>query len=511
MSVRTVPVCGFLLDSARTLERRGYYEKALTFLAERGINRVIWHFCDDQGCQLQFRSVPGIGSARSYTVNETRQLIQFAKQRGVELVPEIASLGHSRYITRLPAYQHLNENDDAYSGMCPVEPETREVIARLVRETMEIFDSAEVHVGLDEVAIGDHPLTRQSLRTRSKAQIIADHIRFVRELVVEEGGREMWMWGDGLIASDELIGLVPKDIVICNWQYAADVDQSSTQKLLDAGFDVITASAILSHDQTLFPSIDYSIKNVRAMRSHGGLRGTRTDAKVRGEIVTTWMPSRSISESQWLGWHLATHVLADGPEAPIEPAVRAFGREFHGLEQTDAWWHACLALLEGAPRRTEWMAVIKLDLNSLPATVDQTLGSMAERWRSLAMSLHQIAPDVRSNRVAFDAMQLLVDLLAHAYEAASSLSDLTASTVNEGERIHTLLETRQRLCDQLSDAWDRERYSDDPTKFHAAIRFFRDDHLLLTVRDGLGVLERRSIGLLVGAKIAGHSAILQDS
>jgi hypothetical protein len=414
-----------------------------------------------------------------------------ARDWGITLVPEIASLGHSRFITRLPRYQHLNENDDAYSGMCPVHPETREVLSLLIRETMEIFDSPEIHVGLDEVEIGTHPMTRNALRTTPRDQIISDHIRFVHSLVVAEGGRRMWMWGDGLLASPALLEMIPKDIVVCNWQYRPTANQSSTQTLLDAGFDVITASAILSHDQTLSPSNDYSLRNIHVMQSHHHLHGSSSPAKVRGEIVTTWMPSRSLSQAQWLGWHLATCILADGESMDLDAEIRRFGREFHGLDQTDAWLKVCQTLLENAPQRDEWLAVLKLELDALPADSENTRANLAGRWLAAKETILRVSPLVRRNRVGFDAFVLIIRLLAHAYEAAAFVQDMQTKQIEESEILGTLLRHRRELAAELDAAWDRERFADDPAKFLPVVRFFRDDHLLLVVGDGLRALEAR--------------------
>ncbi len=473
---------GFLLDAARTLERPERYVAAFDFLADRGVNRIIWHFTDDQGCRLAFRSVPSIGSTHALTVAETRRLACAARDRGIVLVPEVASLGHCRYITRLPQYAHLEEGGAEYSGLCPVHPQTREVIGALLRETLEIFDSPEVHVGLDEVQIGRHPLTRRALQSRTAASLIADHVAFVRDVVVTEGGRQMWMWGDGLLASPELLALAPRDgVTICNWQYTPAVDPASTQRLLDAGFDVITASALLSHDQTLFPSAGHALANVRAMHAHADLTSETTGKSVVGEVVTTWFPCRSVGGAQWLGWHLATEVLNNRDVG--DAAVRSFGTRFHGLPDSLEWADACRSLLALAPRRAEWLAVLNARMDDLPAAVAAALPATAARWQAAARDLCSVADRVQRNRPEYDGLLLLADLLAHAYEAAVALGELADPPV-----IRRLVGRRADLLERLQSAWVRERFSDDPARTAAPVAAFHDDHLLLSVADSLDQL-----------------------
>ena len=477
-----------LLDDARTCSTFELLQKQMVFLAERGVSGVIWHFSDDQGCRIRFDSCPGIGEAPSFAVEQVRQLVCFARNIGLTLIPELASLGHSRFITRLPQFEHLNENDGPYSGMCPVHPQTREVIGGLLRETIALFDAPAVHVGMDEVEIGQHPLTAAALQTRSAAELLADHLAFLRQIVVEESKREMWMWGDGLLNSPELMERTPKDIVVCNWQYRPGADVATTRRLLSAGFDVIPSSALLSHDQTLFPSNAYALQNVRTLRRHAA--DTTSKGRIRGHLVTTWIPCRSISESQWLGWHLAADLVAD-PEKHDQPAaVRAFGQEFYGLEDLGQWQTACESLLNNVPQRKEWLRVAKLDLNGIDEALADRVSDAADVWQSAAHQLANLRPGVKQNENAFEAFQLLVELLEESYTAAHTLLQPPADPDGHRRTLLTLIKRRKRLLERLNRAWDQEHFPEDPAKTHPVIHFFRDDHLLITVGDGLNALHR---------------------
>lgn len=132
---------------------------------------------------MEFDCVPGIASPNAYSKAEMRELIAHAKQRGVEIIPELASLGQCVYLTRLPQYQHLNETDEVFTGMCPVAPETRPLLKALIEETATVFDGPNVHVGLDEANIGQHPLTKLAPRTRTKGDLFSNHINFIHGVV----------------------------------------------------------------------------------------------------------------------------------------------------------------------------------------------------------------------------------------------------------------------------------------------------------------------------------------
>jgi hypothetical protein len=469
---------GFMLDSARCQECHAYYRAFIDFAAARGMNTLIWHFTDDQGCSLQLDAVPGIASPHAYTKAEMRDLIRYAADRGVQVVPELAALGHSRYLTRLPAYRHLNETDGAhFTGMCPVSPDTRRVVRALIEEVADLFDGPDFHVGLDEVNIGGHPLTRTALRTQTRGELLADYAAFLHG-VVTGAGKRMWMWGDGLLKHPEMRAAVPRDVVICNWQYAPDPPPAATQTLLDAGFDVLLCSALISHDQPLFPGDRFALPNIRALDDQRALAGR---GRVLGHVNTIWTPVRYVADSLWLGVDLAAAVL-DGRDPGAQG--RALGQAFHGLTGTDAarFADAARLLFEGSPLRDEWLSVATLEPLA-PAMHDRVVAA-AERWSIAHRLLTRVAPAVRMHRVEFRALALLLEVLHHTYDVAAQWADGIPSPAT----LARLVDRGETVLAAVDANWDRERYADDSRKYSAPIPSFQDDHLIPVLDRGLARL-----------------------
>jgi hypothetical protein len=482
------PRRAFLLDTARCLENRAYYRQFIDFAADRGIDTLLWHFTDDQGCSLQFDRVPGIASPNAYTKAEMRDLVRYAKGRGVAVVPELASLGHCRYLTRLPAYHHLSEGDDGpFSGMCPVSVDTRRVLRDLIEEACEVFEGPDFHVGLDEVNIGGHPLTRAALRKRTRGQLLADHVRFVHG-VVTAAGKRMWMWADGLLAHPEMLADVPRDVVACNWQYTPEVSPDATRTLLDAGLDVMLCSALISHDQPLFPGERFALPNVRAVQVNQKVAGEGPSAgRVLGHCVTVWTPVRYLADSLWVGLDLAAAVLGCGPAVDADARLRTFGASFHGLAVTEVarFAEAVRTLLDDAPVREEWVAVAKL--SPLPPAMLARVTAAAARWSAAHAALVQLAPLVRRHGVEYGALTLLVEVLAHAYDAAAQSATRAATPAT----LARLVARGEAVLAAVDAAWDRERYADDPRKYAAPVAAFQDDHLVPLLQAGVVRLRAR--------------------
>ena len=110
---------GLMIDAGRCLEKRQYYNDLIDFAAERGVTSLLWHFSDDQGCAIDFASVPGVASPHAYSRSEVRSLVTYARDRGIEIIPELASLGHTAYITRLPRFKHLAESNEMFQQHLP--------------------------------------------------------------------------------------------------------------------------------------------------------------------------------------------------------------------------------------------------------------------------------------------------------------------------------------------------------------------------------------------------------
>lgn len=474
-----------MLDSARCLERRSYYRALIDFAAERGLNTVLWHFTDDQGCTLEFDSVPGIASPHAYDRFEMKRLIRYARQRGVDLVPELASLGHSLYITRLPQYQHLNESKTIFTGICPVSDETRQVVRALIEETASVFESEHFHVGLDEANFGEHPLTAEALKTRTRGEIFADHINFVHG-VVRGVGRRMWMWGDGVLHDPEVARRLPRDIVMCNWQYRPQVPHDTTQQLLDDGFDVVLCPALISHDQTLFSGEEFALPNVRCMKGHEHVTGK---GRVLGSVATVWTGVRFMAESLWPAMHLAAVVMREGADVDACAALGEFARDFYGLGEggdAAAWAQSCARVMRLSPRRAEWLAVGKgRQPEGMPV---EQLEAKAAAWSSVATDLRRLTPAVRRNGRSYRTFRLMVEVAAHWYGQAARLNSVHPASPSTLERLYL---KSAGLLRRVEAVWDQERFADDPKKQAPAVEFFRDDHLILLLKQGLDEVRNR--------------------
>jgi hypothetical protein len=472
-----------MLDAGRCLERRSYYSRAIDFAADRGLTKLLWHFTDDQGCAMEFASVPGIASPNAFSQTEMRELVAYGRERGIELIPELASLGHTAYLTRLPRYRHLAESDQMFSSLCPVAPETRPLIASLLEETCDVFDTSIVHAGLDEANFGHHPLSAKALENQTKTDLFAEHVEFIHDLLKRRGKR-MWMWADGLLHDPALAERLPRDIVQCNWRYRPHEPVETTQSLLDRGYDVVLCSASISSQQMLFPGQRFALPNIRSLRAHESLISANGQGRIVGRINTIWTPVRYIAQSLWLGLDLAFALMRDGPQVDMTGRIEDFGSNFYGLREVADWREACEIVLRQSPKRDEWLSTITMQpLNEI---ILGQIRAAQPQWFRACKLLDAVRTQVTRHNEEFEAFGLMVRLASLAYTLSSNAAGLSPAEAS------LAAEQWQEMIQSIEAQWDAERYADDPRKYAAPIDHYAGDHLIPMMKRGLAQLRARS-------------------
>ncbi|WP_428387027.1 family 20 glycosylhydrolase [Mucisphaera sp.] len=459
---------GFMLDSARLLESRSYYTRFIDFMAESGCDTLLWHFTDDQGCSLRFDSLPEAASRNAYSKQQLSELLAHATARGIKVIPELETLGHTRYITRARAdLAELSENDEVFTSLCPVHPQSREIVGSLIDEVCELFESELVHAGLDEVNFGGHPMTQAALKTSTASQLFIDYIAFVHDRLAQHGKR-MMMWGDHLLKDPAIAEAIPKDILVANWQYTARLPDETTPTLQGYGYEVVNCPAMISYDQPLAPGESFALANLRDTARHARAH------KSSGIITTIWTPQRFMPDSLWPAAAYAAALMVDGPDASMADAVQGFFEKRLGSEVSPGWVSSLRELHRVIPMRKPWVAALRLELGDLPD--DLNLYKAAQKARRIYQDLLDHRPDTWRDDRCCRSVLLIAELHAHVWERAEATQ---TSQVNA-----SLLAASESLVERLSVRWDSDRFADDPRKWEPVFPFDRDDHLLIAFEHG---------------------------
>ncbi len=202
--------------------------------------------------RMHYDSYPDLG--KGLTKQQMRELVQFARDHYLEPVPQLATFGHFNYVLNNPKYAHLGERFKKRGGgwarstwnYCPSNPEVYKLVFALMDELIEVFQPKYFHIGHDEAsfsAIG----TCEKCSKKKPWELWAEDIIKLHDYLKAKGLRTM-LWAEQFLEhrngsapyyTARALPLVPKDLIMCHWQYSPVKQQPDIKFFMDRGFQVL--------------------------------------------------------------------------------------------------------------------------------------------------------------------------------------------------------------------------------------------------------------------------------
>ncbi|WP_445663260.1 beta-N-acetylhexosaminidase [Enterobacter soli] len=244
------PWRGLLLDSARHFIPLNDIKRQIDGMAAAKLNVLHWHLTDDQGWRFTSKRYPKLTQLASdgqfYTPEQMREIVRYAADRGIRVVPEIDMPGHASAIA--VAYPELMsapgpyEMERHWGVLKPVLDPTKEATytfaEAMVSELAAIFPDPYLHIGGDEVddtQWKQNTAIQKFMRDNKLADSHALQAYFNRKLetILEKHHRQMVGW-DEIYHPD-----LPKSILIQSWQgqdALGQVAEKGYKGILSTGF-----------------------------------------------------------------------------------------------------------------------------------------------------------------------------------------------------------------------------------------------------------------------------------
>ena len=248
---------GMMLDVCRHFFSLDSVKRYIDILALHNINRFHWHLTDDQGWRIEIKKYPQltqIGSQRKetvigrnsgkydgipyggyYTQEEAREIVAYAKDRYITVIPEFEMPGHMQGV--LAAFPELGCTGGPYDVwtqwgvsedvICAGNDKSLELIKDVLAELIEIFPSEYIHVGGDEC-----PKTRWEKCPKCQAKIrqlgLKDDKEHTAEqrlqsYIITEAEKFLNAHGRKIIGWDEILeGGVAPNATVMAWRGAGE-------------------------------------------------------------------------------------------------------------------------------------------------------------------------------------------------------------------------------------------------------------------------------------------------
>jgi hexosaminidase len=230
----------------------------------------------------------------SLTPAEIKELVAYAKSYHIELVPEQQTFGHLHKALKLEKYASLAETPYG-DVLSPQQEGSYKLVADWYRELNELFPGEFFHIGADETFELGEGQSREAARTRGVGAIYFEHLNRVRD-VLKPYNRKLMFWGDIALNHPDLIGQVPKEMIVANWDYSPkDSYNSNINPFKNAGLQQLVCPGVWGWNQ-IFPNVDASSKNIINFVRDGQSAGAL------GMLNTTWDDDgESLFEMGWYG------------------------------------------------------------------------------------------------------------------------------------------------------------------------------------------------------------------
>lgn len=227
---------GYMLDEARHFFGKEKVKQLLDQMAYYKLNKFHWHLTDEPGWRIEIKKYPRLTSVggkgnwsdpncqdvRFYTQEEIREIVAYAAERHIEVIPEIDMPGHATAANN--AYPEYS------GGGTPEHPDftfnvgkegTYSFLTDILREVSALFPSPYLHIGGDEVSYGIKAwLTDpdvQALMKREGMKEVREAERYFMHRMVDS----VHALGKVLIGWDELLDLnvSSKETIIMWWRH----------------------------------------------------------------------------------------------------------------------------------------------------------------------------------------------------------------------------------------------------------------------------------------------------
>jgi hexosaminidase len=294
----------YMLDESRYFHGEGFVKLLLDEMANLKMNVFHWHLTDDAGWRIEIKKYPlltEVGSKRSdseigtwksdktagvphsgfYTQKQIKDIVAYAAERNITVVPEFEMPGHSS--SAIAAYTWLGtagKDIDVpikfgrhYDNYDVTKPEVEQFVKDVLLEIFDLFPSEVIHIGGDEVGYkswedAEHVqkyMKENDIETPADLQIF-----FVNKIskFIEANGRRMMGWNE-IMGKNIHTGFEEKkddkeaetalaqNVVVHFWKGNLDLATEAAEK----GYDIVNSL----HSNTY---LDYGYKNISVEKAY---------------------------------------------------------------------------------------------------------------------------------------------------------------------------------------------------------------------------------------------------
>ncbi|HKJ30405.1 MAG TPA: beta-N-acetylhexosaminidase, partial [Balneolales bacterium] len=305
---------GLMIDCSRHFMPIAVIKRNIDGMAAMKLNVFHWHLTDYQGFRAQSKTFPKLtkdgSDGKYYSQAQMKDIIKYANQRGIRVVPEFDMPGHT--ISWFVGYPKLASGPGPYKierhfgvfdpAMDPIKPYTYNFISKFLNEMTSLFPDKYFHIGGDEVNGKQWDANKKiqafmkSHNIKNNEQLQAYFNQHLLKMLTKDH-KNMVGWGEILHPG------MPHSIVIQSWRGTkamVEAAKKGYRSILSNGYylDLVQPTSVYYLNNPLPPGMDLTKKQKESIL---GGEATMWSEFITPETVDSriWPSMAAISEDLW--------------------------------------------------------------------------------------------------------------------------------------------------------------------------------------------------------------------
>jgi hexosaminidase len=264
----------------------------------------------------------------SISAADARQLVAYAKQYHVMIVPDQEAFGHLHHALVWEQYQSLAETPHG-AVLAPGQPGSLFLISQEFSELAQLYPSPFLHVGADETEDLGVGQTKAAVEAQGLGQV---YLNFMQQIdtTLQPLHRRLLFWGDIAEKSPELLKDMPasfkQNTIAISWHYSPSINGFTKylNYFKSAGFETWVAPGINNWNR-VYPNYNEGLENIQQFTRDGQAMGAT------GQLNTLWNDDgEALASNNWYGILFGCATAWQQGESSIPQFEQSYGPVFHG-------------------------------------------------------------------------------------------------------------------------------------------------------------------------------------
>ncbi len=256
------------------------------------------------------------------TPAEAAELVAYARQYHVTIVPEQEAFGHLHQVLNYELYQDLAETPHGYV-LAPGQDGTLPLIKDWFTQIAAEFPSPFIHIGADETFDLGAGRTHDAVAQKGLGPVYIDFLNQIHD-VLAPLNRRLLFWGDIGDANPGAVSALPKDMIAVPWNYS---DSTGFDKLIEPfaknGIETWVAPGDANWNE-VYPVATIALWNIQGFVRDGQRLGST------GALTTVWNDDgEGLFNMDWYGVLFGAVAAWQPGESSIADYQDAYGAIFH--------------------------------------------------------------------------------------------------------------------------------------------------------------------------------------